>query len=97
MVPVASAEEGADLAERMRFDIAVCALRLTGLSWAGFLERVRNVVGSIVLLTDGYDPSLTRLFKSSDVFVVGKPADPAEIRRICETVESCEERSAVVR
>src|SRR6202011_1203994 len=41
VVPVASAEEGADLAERMRFDIAVCALRLTGLSWADFLERVR--------------------------------------------------------
>jgi signal transduction histidine kinase/ActR/RegA family two-component response regulator len=97
VVPVASAEEGADLAERMRFDIAVCALRLTGLSWADFLERVRNVVGSIVLLTDGYDPSLARVFKSSDVFVLSKPADAAEIKHICETVEACEERSAVVR
>jgi signal transduction histidine kinase/CheY-like chemotaxis protein len=97
VVPVASAEEGADLAERMRFDIAVCALRLTGLSWADFLERVRNVVGSIVLLTDGYDPSLARVFKSSDVFVLSKPADPAEIKHICETVEACDERSTLVR
>jgi signal transduction histidine kinase/ActR/RegA family two-component response regulator len=97
VVPVASAEEGADLAERMRFDIAVCALRLTGLSWADFLERVRNVVGSIVLLTDGYDPSLARVFKSSDVFVLSKPADAAEIKHICETVEACDERSTAVR
>ena len=97
VVPVASAEEGVDLAERMRFDVAVCALRLTGLSWADFLERVRNVVGGVVLLTDGYDPSLARAFKSSDVFVLSKPADPAEIKHICETIETCDERSTAAR
>ena len=86
VVPVASAEEGADLAERMRFDIAVCALRLPGLSWAGFLERVRGQVGGVILLTDAYDPKLMRTFQSSDVFVVNKPADPAEIKHVCEVV-----------
>src|SRR5205823_2128454 len=70
VVPVASSEEGADLAERMRFDIAVCALRLPGLSWAGFLERVRGQVGGVILLTDAYDPKLIRTFQSSDVYVV---------------------------
>ena len=94
VVPVASAEEGVDLAERMRFDLAVCALRLTGLSWADFLERVRSLVGGVVLLTNGHDPSLIRTFKSSDVFVLSKPADPAEIKHICEMIESCDERSA---
>jgi nitrogen-specific signal transduction histidine kinase/ActR/RegA family two-component response regulator len=97
VVPVASAEEGVDLAERMRFDLAVCALRLTGLSWADFLERVRSLVGGVVLLTNGYDPTLIRTFKSSDVFVLSKPADPAEIKHICETIESCDERSAAAR
>ena len=97
VVPVASAEEGADLADRMRFDIAVCALRLTGLSWADFVERVRNAVAIIVLLTDGYDPSLARAFKSNEVFVLSKPANPAEIRNICANAESLEERSPVLR
>src|SRR5579862_8062901 len=91
------AEEGADLADRMRFDIAVCALRLTGLSWADFVERVRNAVAIIVLLTDGYDPSLARAFKSNEVFVLSKPANPAEIRNICANAESLEERSPVLR
>jgi len=86
VVPVASAEEGADLSERMRFDLAVCALRLPGLSWAGFLERVRGQVGGVVLLTDAYDPNLMRTFQSSDVFVVNKPADPAEIKHVCEVI-----------
>lgn len=85
-VPVASAEEGAELAERMRFDVAVCALRLPGLSWAGFLERVRGQVGGVVLLADAYDPDLMRRFQSSDVFVVNKPADPAEIKHVCELI-----------
>jgi signal transduction histidine kinase len=86
VVPVASAEEGADLAERMRFDVVVCAVRLPGLSWAGFLERVRGQVGGVILLTDAYDPNLMRTFQSSDVFVVNKPADPAEIKHLCEVI-----------
>lgn len=87
VVPVASAEEGADLAERMRFDIAACALRLPGLSWAGFLERVRGQVGGVILLTDAYDPNLMRTFQSSgDVLVLKKPADVAEIRNLCEAI-----------
>lgn len=87
VVPVASAEEGADLAERMRFDVTVCSVRLPGLSWAGFLERVRGRVGGIVLLTDAYDPNLMRTFQSSgDVFVLNKPAELAEIKNLCEVI-----------
>jgi signal transduction histidine kinase len=97
VVPVASAEEGADLAERMRFDLVVCSVRLPGLNWAGFLERVRSQVGGVVLLTDTYDPNLVRTFQSSDVYVLNKPADPADLKQICETIELSEVRSALVR
>jgi K+-sensing histidine kinase KdpD/CheY-like chemotaxis protein len=86
VVPVASAEEGADLAQRMRFDIAACALRLAGLNWADFLGRVRQHVAAVILMTDGYDAELARSVSSNNVFVVSKPADPSEIAGICETV-----------
>lgn len=92
VVPVASAEEGADLAERMHFDIALCSVRLPGLNWAGFLERVRPQVGGVVLLTDTYDPNLVRTFQSTDVYVMNKPADPAELKNICEAIELDEDR-----
>ena len=92
VVPVASAEEGADLADRMHFDIAVCSVRLPGLNWAGFLDRVRPQVGGIVLLTDTYDPNLVRTFQSTDVYVMNKPADPTELKNICEAIELGEDR-----
>lgn len=97
VVPVASAEEGIDLVERMRFDVAVCALRLPGLSWADFLERVRGHVGGVVLLTDAYDPNLMRTFQSSEVVVLNKPADAAELKHVCETIEECGDHSAIAR
>ncbi len=94
VVPVASAEEGADLIGRMRFDLTVCAVRLPGLGWADFLERVRGSVGGFVLLTDTYDPQLARMFQSSDVLVLSKPLDESELQRVCETLELPEESTA---
>ena len=96
VVPVASAEEGVDLAVRMRFDVAACALRLPGLSWADFLERVRNHVGGVILMSDTYDADFARTLSSSDVFVLPKPVDPTEIATVCETIGDLAERSAAV-
>jgi len=94
VVPVASAEEGADLVGRLRFDLTVCAVRLPGLGWADFLERVRGSVGGFVLLTDSYDPQLSRMFQASDVLVLSKPLDESELQRVCETLELPEETAA---
>ncbi len=88
VVPVASADEGADLIERLHFDLAVCAFRLPGLSWTDFLERVRNEVDGVILLADAYDPKLAGAFQSTNISVLIKPADPAEIKRICESLEA---------
>jgi signal transduction histidine kinase len=87
VVPVSNAEEGADLVQRMRFDIAVCAVRQPGLNWVEFFERVRYQVGGFVLLTDGFDTNLTRAFQGSEGFVLSKPIDDAEVLRICSAVE----------
>ncbi len=87
VVPVSSAEEGVDLVQRMRFDIALCAVRQPGLNWVEFFERVRYQVGGFVLLTDGFDTDLARAFQGSEGFVLSKPIDDAEVLRICAAVE----------
>ncbi len=92
VVPVASAEEGADLAQRVRFDMAICAIRLPGLNWVEFFERVRNQVGGFVLVTDGVDTDVARAFQGGEGFVLNKPIDEAEVHRICRMVE---ERAAL--
>jgi len=92
VVPVSSAEEAADLAQRLHFDVAICDVRLPGLNWVEFFERVRHQVGGFVLLTDGYDTDLARAFQGGEGFVLSKPIDEAEVLRICRTVE---ERTAV--
>jgi len=87
VVPVSNAEEGVDLVQRMRFDMALCAVRQPGLNWVEFFERVRYQVGAFVLLTDGFDTDLARAFQGSDGFVLAKPIDEAEVLRICRAVE----------
>jgi signal transduction histidine kinase len=87
VVPVSNAEEGVDLVQRMRFDIALCAVRQPGLNWVEFFERVRYQVGGFVLLTDGFDTDLARAFQGSEGFVLSKPIDEAEVLRICRAVE----------
>jgi len=87
VVPVSNAEEGVDLVQRMRFDIALCAVRQPGLNWVEFFERVRYQVGGFVLLTDGFDTDLARAFQGSEGFVLSKPIDEEEVLRICRVVE----------
>lgn len=87
VVPVSNAEEGVDLVQRMRFDIALCAVRQPGLNWVEFFERVRYQVGGFVLLTDGFDTDLARAFQGSEGFVLSKPIDEVELVRICRAVE----------
>jgi signal transduction histidine kinase len=87
VVPVSNAEEGVDLVQRMRFDMALCAVRLPGLNWVEFFERVRYQVGAFVLLTDGFDTDLSRAFQGSEGFVLSKPIEDAEVLRICTAVE----------
>src|SRR5260370_31319819 len=77
---------------RSRFDLAICAIRLPGLNWVEFFERVRNQVGGFVLVTDGFDTDLARAFQGGEGFVLSKPIDEAEVHRICRAVE---ERSAL--
>jgi CheY-like chemotaxis protein len=92
VVPVSSAEEGVDVVERLRFDMVICAVRLPGLNWVEFFERVRRQVGGLVLLSDGFNNDLGRSFAGGEALVLNKPINEAELQRICRTIE---ERAAV--
>jgi signal transduction histidine kinase len=87
VVPVSSAEEGIDIVERLRFDMVICAVRLPGLNWVAFCERVRLRVGGFVLLTDAYNSDVGRAFRNSEGFVLTKPVDEGDLHRICRAVE----------
>jgi CheY-like chemotaxis protein len=94
VIPLSNGEEGVDLSQRIRFDFAICSVRLPGWSWVQFFERVRGNVNGVVLLTDGYDADLVRSLQNSDGFVLPKPVDEASLHRICQLME---ERAAAVR
>ncbi len=86
VVPVSSAEEAIDLAQRLRFDLTLCAVRLPGLNWVEFFERVRRHVGTFVLLTQGHDPDLNKAFHHGEGFVLSKPLDEKLLNGICDGV-----------
>ncbi|HLG95472.1 MAG TPA: hybrid sensor histidine kinase/response regulator [Bryobacteraceae bacterium] len=92
VVPVSSAEEGADMVERLRFDMVLCAVRLPGLNWMEFFERVQRQVGGLVLLTERFNEDVLRSFRGGEAFALSKPIDEAELHRICRNIE---ERAAV--
>jgi signal transduction histidine kinase/CheY-like chemotaxis protein len=87
VVPVASAEEGLDVVERLRFDMVICAVRLPSLNWVEFCERVRLRVGGFVLLTDAFNSEVGRAFRNSEGYVLSKPLDETELHRICRSIE----------
>ncbi len=92
VVPTSSAEEGVDMVERLHFDMVLCAVRLPGLNWMEFFERVQRSVGGLVLLTDGFNDDVVQSFRGGEAFTLSKPIDERELQRICHNVE---ERAAV--
>ncbi|MBM3812082.1 MAG: hypothetical protein FJW20_10675 [Acidimicrobiia bacterium] len=81
VVPVSNAEEGADLLDRLRFDLAVCAARLPGSNWIGFYERARSKVDGFLLLHEAYDDTLAGLLRGSEARLLRKPLAEEELDR----------------
>src|SRR5690606_2909641 len=54
-IPVGSAEQAADMAQRLAFDVIFCTVPLPGLNWVEFYRRVRRRIQAFVVLTEGYD------------------------------------------
>jgi CheY-like chemotaxis protein len=87
-VPVSSAEEALDLVQRLRFDLVCCSVRLTGLNWVEFSQRVRHQTGAFVLLTEGFDAELAQALQGDGGYLLSKPVQPTEFERIIGLVEA---------
>ena len=87
VVPVADADTGLELANRMRFDAAFCSVRAPGLNWVELSERMQTRVGGFVLLADGYDAELASDFEGEGRFVLPKPVQERDLERILISLE----------
>lgn len=84
VVPLGTAEEAVDLAQRLSFDMILSAVRLPGLNWLALFERVRPLIPAFVLLTEGFDPPLAVNLG----YVLRKPVEAVELDRLLESVTS---------
>jgi signal transduction histidine kinase len=93
-VPVISAEEAVEMVFRLHFDIVFCAIRLPGLNWVEFHEKIRHQIGAFVLMAEGHDPEISRAFKGSEGYILSKPLDEIEAQKLLATIEERQETLA---
>ena len=85
-VPVASAEQAADIAERMRFDLILCGTHLPNLSWVDLFEKVQHHTAAFVLIADPMSPELARVARGSSTFTLPRPVKAPELARLLATI-----------
>jgi GAF domain-containing protein/CheY-like chemotaxis protein len=88
VVPLANADAGLELSQRLRFDAAFCSVHAPGLNWVELSERLQSRVGGFVLLSDQYDTELSADFEGDGRFVVAKPVQESDLERVLRSVDS---------
>jgi C4-dicarboxylate-specific signal transduction histidine kinase len=86
-IPV-NAEEAADMAQRLKFDAVLWAVRPAGWKWSEFQERLRTSVPAFVLISDGYDAEFAASLAESGGFLLSRPIQEADLDRMLEAVDS---------
>jgi signal transduction histidine kinase/CheY-like chemotaxis protein len=88
----ATVEEAADLSQRLRFDAVFWALRPGGPASArhsmDFQERVRAHVPVLVLVSNVYDPDLTRNIEGHGGFLIARPIQEAQLHAVLKRIEA---------
>ncbi|MEQ1948175.1 MAG: GAF domain-containing protein [Bryobacteraceae bacterium] len=84
----AAAEQAADLAQRMRFDALLWAVRAGGSKWSESHERLRAHVPAFVLVSDGYHSDLAASLAESGGFLLSRPVQEEDLDRILQDVET---------
>jgi CheY-like chemotaxis protein len=87
----ASEEEAADLAQRLRFDAVLWAMRLSSSGnskWSEFQERSRASITAFVLMSDGYYAELARCIEEGGNFLLGRPIQESELDRILSQIDA---------
>lgn len=85
-VPASSAEEAAELVKQLHFHVLFCSVRLPGMNWIEFRERVRGHVDAFVLLTEGYDADLSDAMQGQG-YLLAKPVEPEELDRLLGLID----------
>jgi len=87
VVPVANADTGLELSQRLRFDAAFCSVHAPGLNWVELSERMQSRVGAFILLSDRYDAELSADFEGEGRFVLSKPLQDSELDQVLRALE----------
>ena len=87
VVPVANADTGLELAQRIKIDAAFCSVHAPGLNWVELSERMQARVSGFVLLSDGYDAELASNFEGYNRYVLAKPIQEPELERVLRDLE----------
>jgi len=87
VVPIANADTGLELSQRLRFDAAFCSVHAPGLNWVELSERMQSHVGAFVLLSDRYDAELRADFEGDGRFVLSKPVQDAELEQVVRALD----------
>jgi CheY-like chemotaxis protein len=87
VVPVANADTGLELAQRIKIDAAFCSLHAPGLNWVELSERMQARVSGFILLSDGYDAELVSNFEGYNRYVLAKPVQEPELERVLRDLE----------
>ena len=87
VVPVANADTGLELSQRLRFDAAFCSVHAPGLNWVELSERMQSRVGAFILLSDRYDAELSADFEGEGRFVLSKPLQDSELEQVLRALE----------
>ena len=96
VVPVQTPEIGLDLAQRLRFDIVLCSVRVPGLNWVELAEHFQALVGAFVLISEAYDPDLVISFERARRFVLSKPIDAVQMDRVLAFAENPPSRQELI-
>ncbi len=96
VVPAQTPEIALDLAQRLRFDIVLCSIRLPGLNWVDLSERFQPLVDAFVLISEAYDPDLVISFERARRFVVSKPIDAVSLDRVLAFAENPPSRRELI-
>ncbi|HSR08492.1 MAG TPA: GAF domain-containing protein [Bryobacteraceae bacterium] len=81
-------EEAGDLAHRLRFDGVVWAVRPGSAKWSDFQERLRELIPTFVLVSDGYDADLAASLQENGGYLLGRPLEEPELERVLAAVEA---------
>jgi DNA-binding response OmpR family regulator len=87
VVPIANADTGLELSQRLRFDAAFCSVHAPGLNWVELSERMQSRVGAFILLSDRYDAELSADFEGEGRFVLSKPLQDSELDQVLRALE----------